>query len=30
MLYCSGVSGDFYESTDEGKTWKHVRQHEIF
>ena len=30
MLYCSGVSGDFYESTDEGKTWKHVRQHESF
>ncbi|ARU28209.1 hypothetical protein [Cellvibrio sp. PSBB006] len=30
MLYCAGVSGDFYESTDEGKTWKHVRQHQYF
>lgn len=30
MLHCSGISGDFYESTDEGKTWKHVRQHENF
>ncbi len=30
LLHCSGVSGDFYESTDEGKTWKHVRQHESF
>jgi hypothetical protein len=30
LLHCSGVSGDFYESIDEGKTWKHVRQHESF
>lgn len=30
MLYCGGVSGDFYESLDEGKTWRHVRQHQIF
>jgi hypothetical protein len=30
MLYCSGVSGDVYESTDEGKTWKHVREHSNF
>ncbi len=30
LLHCSGVSGDFYESLDEGKTWKHVRQHENF
>lgn len=30
MLYCAGVSGDFYESIDEGKTWKHVRQHQVF
>lgn len=30
MLYCAGVSGDFYESLDEGKNWKHVRQHQVF
>lgn len=30
MLYCAGVSGDFYESIDEGKSWKHVRQHQSF
>ena len=30
MLYCSGVSGDVYESTDEGKSWKHVREHGNF
>lgn len=30
LLHCSGVSGDFYESLDEGKTWNHVRQHENF
>ncbi|NVK87582.1 MAG: hypothetical protein HWE13_05625 [Gammaproteobacteria bacterium] len=26
VLYCNGATGDFYESSDMGKTWKHVRQ----
>jgi hypothetical protein len=30
MLYCSGVSGDVYESLDEGKTWMHIREHSNF
>ncbi len=30
LLGCNGVSGDFYESSDMGETWQHVRQHESF
>ncbi|WNC67680.1 hypothetical protein RI845_14280 [Thalassotalea nanhaiensis] len=30
LLSCDGVSGDFYESSDFGETWQHVRQHENF
>ena len=30
LLTCSGSSGDFYESTDEGATWDLVREHETF
>jgi len=30
LLGCNGATGDFYESTDEGATWKHVRQQENF
>lgn len=26
MVTCKGVSGDFYESTDNGASWAHVRQ----
>ena len=30
VVSCNGVSGDFYESTDEGANWQHVREHENF
>lgn len=30
LLSCEGYSSDFYESTDEGRTWEHVRQQEAF
>ncbi|MCO7224143.1 hypothetical protein [Pleionea sp. CnH1-48] len=30
LLSCDGATGDFYESTDEGVNWNHVRQHENF
>ncbi len=30
LVGCNGVSGDFYESTDKGKTWLHVREHVHF
>jgi len=30
VLTCNGATGDFYESTDEGETWEHIRQHENF
>lgn len=30
LLSCNGATGDFYESTDDGKNWKHVRQQENF
>lgn len=30
LLGCDGATGDFYESTDNGKTWEHVREHEEF
>lgn len=30
LLSCDGFSGDFYESTDQGKTWQHVREHQVF
>lgn len=30
LLSCESYSSDFYESTDEGKTWQHVRQQEAF
>lgn len=30
LISCNGVSGDFYESFDDGNTWNHVRQHENF
>lgn len=30
LLSCQSYSSDFYESTDEGKTWEHVRQQEAF
>ena len=30
LLSCDGVSSDFYESTDSGKTWTQVREHENY
>ena len=30
LLSCDGATGDFYESTDNGKTWEQVREHEQF
>ena len=30
LLSCSGATGDFYESVDEGATWKQVREHQNF
>lgn len=30
LLSCEGVSSDFYESIDNGKTWTQVREHENF
>lgn len=30
ILGCDGSSSDFYESTDNGASWKHVRQQENF
>lgn len=30
LLSCNGVSSDFYESNDHGKTWQHVREQENF
>ncbi|MFT5296056.1 MAG: hypothetical protein ACI9YH_002073 [Colwellia sp.] len=30
LLSCNGVSSDFYESIDFGKSWQHVREHENF
>ncbi|QIL90076.1 hypothetical protein GNX18_10145 [Microbulbifer sp. SH-1] len=30
LLTCKGSSMDFYESLDEGASWKHVREHENF
>ena len=30
LLSCDGATGDFYESTDNGKTWQQVREHEQF
>ncbi len=30
LISCGGVSGDFYESFDNGANWDHVRQHENF
>jgi len=30
LLACKGVSADFYESVDQGKTWQQVREHENF
>lgn len=30
LLSCDGVSGDFYESYDQGETWEHVREQESF
>jgi len=30
LLSCNGVSSDFYESNDLGKTWIQVREHENF
>ena len=30
LIGCNGANGDFYESTDNGKTWQHVREHEEF
>lgn len=30
LIYCNGISSDFYESHDGGKTWDHVRQHQNF
>lgn len=30
LVSCNGSSGDFYESTDKGATWKRVRQHGNF
>ncbi len=28
LVSCVGVSSDFYQSNDNGKTWEHVREHE--
>ncbi len=28
LLSCNGATGDFYESTDRGETWNHVREHQ--
>jgi hypothetical protein len=30
LISCDGVTGDFYESFDNGANWEHVRQHENF
>jgi hypothetical protein len=30
ILSCNGATGDFYESTDNGKTWQQVREQENF
>lgn len=30
LIYCNGMSSDFYESFDDGKSWDHVRQHQNF
>ena len=30
LLLSCGNTGDFYESTDLGESWEHVRQHENF
>lgn len=30
LISCEGARSDFYESTDEAKTWKQVRYHEEF
>lgn len=30
LVGCQGASGDFFESTDGGKNWNHVRQQENF
>lgn len=30
LVSCNGISGDFYESKDDGATWKNVRQQENF
>lgn len=30
LLTCSGATSDFYESTDRGESWQHVRQQQDF
>ncbi|PCK00657.1 MAG: hypothetical protein COA42_23845 [Alteromonadaceae bacterium] len=30
LVYCKGISSDFYQSDDQGQTWNHVREHESF
>ncbi|MFT6267987.1 MAG: hypothetical protein ACJAVV_000792 [Alphaproteobacteria bacterium] len=30
LLTCSGATSDFYESSDRGETWQHVRQQQDF
>lgn len=30
LVSCNGISSDFYESKDQGKTWEHVRQSENY
>lgn len=30
VVTCSGATGDVYQSSDNGATWEHVRQHENF
>lgn len=30
VVTCSGATGDVYQSSDDGATWEHVRQHENF
>lgn len=30
VITCSGATGDVYQSSDDGATWEHVRQHENF
>jgi hypothetical protein len=30
VITCSGATGDVYQSSDDGATWQHVRQHENF